>query len=513
MALTIAFRFPAGSYHATPWGQHVNEAEVEWPPSPWRILRALVATWHRKIDHGKFPEAELIALVERLAQTQPVYRLPRSSRFHSRHYMPTGKLGKRGVEDRTLIFDAFVRVDPTAELIVSWPGMAIEPRQRELLATLVTSLGYLGRAESWVEARLIEEWGGGFDCFPSPRSIHPQTGERLEPISLAVPMIPAKYSGWRQSMLEELGLDKAKPNKTQQRLSATLPERFIDVLRLETADVQRERWSRMPGMEPVIYQRPLERLMPQPRVRSREEERQVCAVRLVLAGKPLPRLEDAVRIGELVRAAAIRNADPSRTGEAVPPVLSGHGLPADTPHGHAFYLPEDAAGDGRIDHVLIYARDGLPRTAVQALGRIERIWQREGSEWSVVLESFGAGAKVVGSLYGRRSLVWQSVTPYLHPWYAKKGFGIREQIARECRERGIVEPTEVSILPGIEIRGRERRPVHFHRFRSKSGLRQPDTKGRFVQLTFAEPFEGPLALGFGCHYGLGMFAAAEPLAG
>jgi len=40
----IELRFPAGRYHATPWGSHVNEGAVEWPPSPWRLLRALIAT-------------------------------------------------------------------------------------------------------------------------------------------------------------------------------------------------------------------------------------------------------------------------------------------------------------------------------------------------------------------------------------------------------------------------------------------------------------------------------------
>jgi len=41
--IAISFKFPAGRYHATPWGRHVNEGAVEWPPSPWRILRALEA--------------------------------------------------------------------------------------------------------------------------------------------------------------------------------------------------------------------------------------------------------------------------------------------------------------------------------------------------------------------------------------------------------------------------------------------------------------------------------------
>ncbi len=48
VATTLAFRFPLGRYHANPWDRAVNEGASEWPPSPWRILRALVATWHTR---------------------------------------------------------------------------------------------------------------------------------------------------------------------------------------------------------------------------------------------------------------------------------------------------------------------------------------------------------------------------------------------------------------------------------------------------------------------------------
>ena len=47
MPVIIKLKFPAGRYHATPWGRHVNEGVPEWPPSPWRLLRALVAVWKR----------------------------------------------------------------------------------------------------------------------------------------------------------------------------------------------------------------------------------------------------------------------------------------------------------------------------------------------------------------------------------------------------------------------------------------------------------------------------------
>jgi CRISPR-associated protein Csb2 len=60
-------------------------------------------------------------------------------------------------------------------------------------------------------------------------------------------------------------------------------------------------------------------------------------------------------------------------------------------------------------------------------------------------------------------------------------------------------------LHSIRIDGRERRPLHFHRFRSKRSLVQPDTHRSFWRIEFAKPIQGPLALGFACHFGLGMF--------
>jgi len=44
---------------------------------------------------------------------------------------------------------------------------------------------------------------------------------------------------------------------------------------------------------------------------------------------------------------------------------------------------------------------------------------------------------------------------------------------------------------------------------SKRGLMQPDTHGNFWKLIFAKPITSPLALGFVCHYGLGMFKPGE----
>src|SRR6266508_6988675 len=69
MSVVLAVRFPLGRYHATAWDRSVNEGAVEWPPSPWRLLRALVATWYTRWPQLPAPALdELLDLLGRLPQ-------------------------------------------------------------------------------------------------------------------------------------------------------------------------------------------------------------------------------------------------------------------------------------------------------------------------------------------------------------------------------------------------------------------------------------------------------------
>jgi CRISPR-associated protein Csb2 len=206
-----------------------------------------------------------------------------------------------------------------------------------------------------------------------------------------------------------------------------------------------------------------------------------------------------------------------------PGVISGYsndGKPLrDKKHAHAFWLPEDADGDGEIDHVVVYLAAGLHREIRQKLDRITSLWvgdryhndeekpANDGNrEWRLALEGFGCPEDFsLASPLLSCSRRWVSGTPYLMPWHAKKGFRWVDQIARELRERGLPQTCEAPRDCGsLEIKGGERRPIHFHRFRSRR-LIQPDALGRFVELTFKDPITGPVALGFGCHFGLGLF--------
>ncbi|MFQ3651135.1 MAG: hypothetical protein SNJ75_12445 [Gemmataceae bacterium] len=72
MSLSISIRFLTGRAHLHPWQTHHSEGRVEWPPSQWRLLRALVAVAGRGLktlplpDEGPPPKPEPKAEVKGL---------------------------------------------------------------------------------------------------------------------------------------------------------------------------------------------------------------------------------------------------------------------------------------------------------------------------------------------------------------------------------------------------------------------------------------------------------------
>lgn len=194
-----------------------------------------------------------------------------------------------------------------------------------------------------------------------------------------------------------------------------------------------------------------------------------------------------------------------------------HDLGEHNRHAHAFWLP-DPNQHGEIEHVLVHAPGGWSPEAMRVLAALQQLNRSEGEPLRLMLEGFGKA-----SLFDRftfmtgESAEWRSVTPYLHPWHLKKpemrtpdatAAAILGQLRREWHGRGtgLPEIMDIRELPSVRHGGRALRPLHFHRFRRKRGLTQPDTLGRILELYFAQPIRGPLALGFACHFGLGLFA-------
>lgn len=542
----LSFRFPAGRYHATPWGRNVNEADVAWPPEPWRLLRALIAIHRRKGDRVCGSADDLARLVDTLAETLPEYDLPVGAvHAHTRHYMPIGTIDK-GREKTTLVFDAFVHLPRDARIVVAWPAVTLDPVLFGLASDLAGALGYLGRAESWTECQALDDWDGRQNCRPLDGDC--PGGDRVRVLA---PLAPAEYDAERRRLIAEMeerigstqrqqllqsGLDErvAKEFRSKGSQADTLPARLVDALALDTADYQDRGWNRPPAAREVVYTRTAEAA---PGVVPRRARRRPANVmqqiptvaRFLLAGRPRPRIEDTVRIGELMRRAALARfgwRTDDATGRRVPRApwqVSGRGSDGrplqDPAHLHAFWLPEDADDDGWIDHVSVFVAGGMNVDVRAKLDGITRLWLAPAQhsedveadpesvkEWRLALEGFGRPADFAsgGGIFAT-SRRWRSATPFLAAGHLKAS-GYPGEVRRLLERRGLdAAGVEVNELPTIAVGGTERRAIHFHRFRSRGREVQPDAAGALLRISSPVPVEGPLAIGYGSHFGLGLF--------
>jgi len=512
MPITLKLTFPAGRYHATPWGRHVNEGVHEWPPSPWRLLRALVAVWKRTCPN--IPEVQVRRILEPLAQP-PRFRLPPYRVAHTRHYMPWEK---KGPADRTLVFDTFVSVRRCDALFIGWPDAELSADDRAMLANLLANLSSVGRAESWVHAELTNVQPS-WNCVPAPET-------DPNPVPLFCPDAATAFGNEYYPTLDPKKLAKGKVN----------PADFLfDCPRwhlcLDTETIHSEKWPTVPGAKWVSYTRPWESSTMHAKPKPTNQSKRTVA-RFALDGPVLPSVTDTLPLAEDFRRNLLRKCRAVMRSQGIEPAkeqlaarcpsLTGKD-PDGTPlrgHQHAFFLPIDEDNDGRIDHVTVVAERGFSAEEVRALDRLRQLPQDEGDPLRLLLVGLGGEREVLSPLFAV-SATWVSATPFLVSRYPKRRGQKRDQpehyatpqdflkhILRQelgrLRERRPDLPEVLSIEE--EMIGAHRlRPIQFARFRSKRG----DDGGRRpaggFRITFAAPLRGPLCLGHSCHFGLGLF--------
>jgi len=440
---TLIFRFPAGRYHATPWGHHVNEGLIEWPPSPWRLLRALLATGYAMLHWptaGPPPEAR--SLVEKLASVLPDYRLPKATGTHSRHYMPMARF-KNAREETSLVFDTWARV--SGELAVSWQ-VELTAQEHALLERLAERIGYLGRSESWVVAHLATDAppAAGEPCWPEGNG-EASPGPGWEQISVLVPEPADTYAAWREravartlERLEHIPSDRklsAKMKKEQEKATRPYPPDLIACLQMQTNELQGFGWSQPPGSRRVLYWRRTDALETgAPRHRHAPATPAVEAMLLSMTTQggnehalpPVTRtLAQAEHLHRQLVGSLKGRHHPALTG------CDEQRRPLSEPHRHAHLLPIDLNGDGHLDHILVWAPMGLDGEAQSTIRRLRSTFAKgvmgplhlavAASAYEIV--ELTALAGVTGERIRRhigKGREWISATPFVPPRHIKK---------------------------------------------------------------------------------------------
>jgi CRISPR-associated protein Csb2 len=528
---TLKLRFPGGRYHATPWGHHVNEGLIEWPPSPWRLLRALIACGFATQHWREVPPLGR-SLIEKLASEPPKYKLPQVTAAHSRHFMPVGELAK-GRERTTLVWDTFANVG-SGEVFVHWP-CELNSDETAMLAQLANRLNYLGRSESWVEAELIPDASTSLETFNAvPHQQGEQRGQRYEQISLMAPIPADSYTAWQKDKAEsaiahlELPKGKAKPStkllNDRAKLQEPFPPDLVACLTKDTSWWKGHGWSQPPGSQRVLYWRPSQPMQVTVPLRPRHRPNPPVEMMLLAITTPsgnksaLPSVTRTLPQAELFHRAVVGRL--AKGGTIHCPELTGkdeHGRPLRDNHTHSHTLPVDLDCDGRLDHIIIYAQMGLGDAAQRAIRTLRRTWTK-GGVGDLQIAVVGHGdlkmlrqlpppfhrhvEQLLGPIEGSR--VWESITPFVLPCFLKRRGKntLAGQINTELASRQLPEVENAVIDADLT-----RKLRHYVRKRSRGAPLPPVDIGYGVRLEFARPLRGPLTFGYGSHYGMGMFRA------
>lgn len=513
--ITLNIRFTAGRYHATPWGRHVNEGIVEWPPSPWRVLRGLIAVWHRKFS-DEVPEPVVRSIIEKLTAS-PLFHLPDAALGHTRHFMPQkDPLGG----DKTKVFDAFVLVSPDTPLTIIWPDVVLKEGELLALKRLISGFGYLGRAESWTSMEVVDQWDGVYNCEPveEGKTLY---GERVRVLGA---MTPEQYAVWaKQNTLQVVGAPGPTRSRGRKKEPAALiPPDIWNALHAETSTLQKEGWSAAPGSHWIDYIRPVDSFQGVYQRRSQVKNKSLPnTARFALSGPVLPKVTDTLFIGERIRQGLMAKSRNLNDTEHALPIFSGKtadGKPLTGNHLHAFYLPTDENCDGKIDHITVYASKGFDEKAQTALGQMQKLWGSGGHDIYTVLIGLGQREDYGGFDVRRgqapqlaESSIWISSTPYLITRHPKKnGKDAPEaQLRKELVRHGFPEPIKIDPIDGFETISKKIRWLEFRRIRTNGGGKLANPRGHGFRIEFHKPVRGPIALGYGCHFGLGQFIPIE----
>jgi CRISPR-associated protein Csb2 len=245
-----------------------------------------------------------------------------------------------------------------------------------------------------------------------------------------------------------------------------------------------------------------------------------------------PHLTETIVLAETVHAAlvSLSNASSVFTG------CDEQGMPLKgNRHAHVFCESNNAPGKGsggEITNVTIYAPMGFESEDQRALLDLNRVWGADDIEVHVTLLRLGQPQDYGGQDLERgespllaKSKYWISRTPFMptrHPKVTRAGALKRDasglqigcpehDLLRLLEQAGFPRPLKVETVAGTSLGGRN---IPWHAFlrRRETGKGRPAANGAGYgfRIEFPEAVQGPVAVGYGAHFGMGGFEAGVP---
>jgi CRISPR-associated protein Csb2 len=451
--LTLEVEFLLGRYAAADFR---DREQPEWPPHPARLFSALVAAAYES-GMGESARAALLWL-ESLpppllrAEQEPAAQTPATV------YVPVNDpeqdFSPQRTERQPRTFPSVVPEKPVVHFL--WPEAQPDTVLTQLLASIAANVSYLGNSRSPVRVRLVDQ-------AQEPNWFPDEAGR-------AVLRVPRKG-----------------------RLEA-LQWHYENRLRPPAGAFQRYRFGPSRSEAPV----------------AESVFDEMVVYRLV---GPVPmEIETTLKLTDVLRAAVMSRAQ--EVSDSVPEVFSGHdnnGRPSARPHAAYVTLPfvsdVQEHADGRVMGVAVVLPRDLPAQERRKLSRALVLVNHlvVPGVGRLELERLTADRVSPHNLrpdtWSGPSRRWGSVTPVLLDRFPRRnGRDIEDVLARGCAYVGLPRPAEViadrySPLHGVEPS-----------FRYVTRRASP-AKARLythVTLSFEQAVRGPVLLGAGRYFGLGL---------
>jgi CRISPR-associated protein Csb2 len=503
MQIVLRQVFPLGRFHATPWRVNpFDDPHGEWPPSPWRFARAVVARWYQWAREAPTRPviAELDALVRALCTSSYAFHLPETAARGSplRQYFPTEfawdpgekKKARMRTYKRSLAQDNYWCTVPNEEGAVWWflEGEHWNENLLEVLDRSLERITYFGRAESFTRIeRIMDGYPKEPNCVLLDR---PQTD--------LVPVLAPQENATREDL-----------------------ERVTDTDMVARRSVPPGAVYRYAPRPP----RPLARENPN---RARRFHQRCHLMQFAVGWNVAPEARAVVRLTSRFRGAVLAALFRIKSGGT----CSTWGrAPRNLREEVALFAGKDADGrpleghrnaeffvwlEGGVPTRLLVWRDSEPfdedeERAIFAAAESELSWAAPGDDsdaWKVRLVPLDRAVPPPPGFDGTESRVWQSITPYVPPRHYLRGGKLRDresvvaQIRRELRLRGFPAADGVVVE---EVGPPTWVAVHVWPGRRTKRLFVGDRRGYELRLTFPAPVRGPVRLGHSSSLGLGLF--------
>lgn len=517
MPLYLEQQFPLGRFHATRWNQGpFGDRYGEWPPSPWRLIRALAFRWFQwSRETGETDKQRLNVLLNSLGKHPPKFYVPeltwRGPAF--KQYFPTevawtdAKKGAAAYKEtkKTLNEDHYRAISRDASIYWAWPDLS--EVDVELLDSLLARVLYFGRAESWTRIKRV-------DSLPSNPGVLCTLEARSTVDSVPVlAAIPGKDLDMNMALEITENLSNREIPSGTMWLFARLPKR-------PKVKLEKEAKDSFPNEIPLMQ--------------------------FAVGGRVFPPKELWVKVAERFRGSVLRERLRQITGEknvsysSLDPMqkrelklLSGKdefGKPLED-HQHAYFalLPD---GNGQPTRLVAWRETPFTKEEVKAFlaaSESEIFWDYSTSNWSLKVVPLPFDTSKPTAFSDESSIIWRSLTPFVPPASRKRfrkngrerpGETPEMVVYKIGKKKGLPQPIRVEIMAsdghwierGAQDTLAEMKSswltIH-HTLKERKGLpgstRPNRSPGYYLRLTFNQPVRGPLILGESSHFGLGLF--------